>query len=68
MQHVRKAKSEQNLSLNKPVKRILAKGKITLEQFNAIKDDLKATTTAEEIEFEQLPEKNPMDYEIVVDL
>ncbi|MBI2208653.1 valine--tRNA ligase [Candidatus Woesearchaeota archaeon] len=68
LQQVRKAKSEQNLSLKKPVKRILAKGKITLEQFNAIKDDLTATTTAEEIEFEQLPEKNPMDYEIVVDL
>ncbi|MBI2134363.1 valine--tRNA ligase [Candidatus Woesearchaeota archaeon] len=68
LQQVRKAKSEQNLSLKKPVKRILAKGKITLEQFNAIKDDLKATTTAEEIEFEQLPENNEMDYEVVVDL
>ena len=68
LQHVRKAKSEQNLSLKKPVKRILAKGKITLEQFNAIKDDLKATATAEEIEFEQLPESNEIDYEVVVDL
>ena len=68
LQQVRKAKSEQNLSLKKPVKRILAKGKITLEQFNAIKDDLTATATAEKVEFEQLPGKNPMDYEVVVDL
>jgi len=68
LQHARKVKSEQNLALNKPVKRILAKGKITLDQFTAIKDDLKATTNAEELEFEQLPEKNVMDYEVVVDL
>jgi len=68
LQHARRAKSEQNLSLKKPAKRILAKGKITLEQFNAIKDDLIATANAEEIEFEQLPKNNQMEYEVVVDL
>ena len=68
LQEVRKAKSAKNVSLKNPVKRILAKGKINVVEFNKIKQDLTATTNAEEIEFEQLPEKKEMDYEVVVDL
>jgi valyl-tRNA synthetase len=68
LQHVRKTKSESSLSLNKPVRRVLAKGKIKLVDFKEIKDDLAATTRAEEIVFEQLPEDNEMDYEVVVEV
>jgi len=68
LQHVRRAKSEQNLSLKKPVKKILAKGKIKLVDFNKVKDDLLATTNAQDIHFEILPDDKEMDYEVVVDL
>ena len=68
LQHVRKSKSEQSLSMKVPVSKVLAKGKITLAQFNAIKDDLAATTNAKDIEFEQLEDGNEMDYEVVVDI
>jgi len=68
LQEVRKAKSAQSLSLRDPVKKVLAKGKIKLINFNKIKDDLLATTKAEEIVFEQLLEEKEMDYEVVVDV
>jgi len=67
LQHVRKAKSEQNVSMKNPVKRILAKGKITQEQFEALAADLKATSSAETVEFEELPKESELDYEVVVD-
>jgi len=51
LQHVRRAKSEQNLSLKTPVKRILAKAKFSEKDFKTIKADLIATTYAEEIVF-----------------
>lgn len=68
LQQVRKAKSEKNVSMKEPVKRILAKGKINPEQFEEMKQDLIATTNAQEIEFETIPEDKEIDYEVVVDL
>ena len=68
LQHVRRAKSEKNLSLKNPVKTIIAKGKITKADFEKIKDDLYATTKAEEIVFEPLNKESKMDYEVVVDI
>ena len=50
------------------VKKVLAKGKINLKDFNEFKEDLVATTNAEEILFEKLPDSSEIDYEVVVDL
>ena len=68
LQEVRKAKSAKSLSLNKPVKKVLAKGKINAKDFELMKDDLYATTNAEEIVFEKLKEDSNIDDEVVVDL
>ena len=68
LQHVRRAKSEKNLSLKKPVKKVIAKGKITKEDFEKIKQDLTAVTNSEEIVFEQLDKESKMDYEVVIDV
>jgi len=68
LQHVRRAKTAKNMSLKDSVKRILAKGKITKADFEKIKDDLYATTSAEEIVFEVLNKDSKMDYEVVVDI
>ena len=66
LQHVRRAKSEKNISLRNPVKKIIAKGKITKADFEKIKLDLIATTNAEEIVFEPLSKESKMDYEVIV--
>ena len=68
LQRVRRAKSEKNMSLKDPIKRILAKGKITKADFEKIKDDLYATTKAEEIVFETLNKDSKMDYEVIIDI
>jgi len=68
LQNVRRAKSEKSLSLKKPVKKILAKGKLTKADFEKIKQDLIATTNAEEIVFEPLDKNSKIDYEVVVDI
>jgi len=68
LQHVRRAKSEKNMSLKDPVKKVIAKGKITKADFVKIKDDLYATTKAEEIVYEQLKKDSKIDYEVVVDI
>jgi valyl-tRNA synthetase len=68
LQHIRRAKSEKNLSLKIPVKKVIAKGKITKADFEKIKLDLIATTNAEEIVFETLPKDSKIDYEVVVDI
>jgi valyl-tRNA synthetase len=68
LQHIRRAKSEKNLSLKIPVKKIIAKGKITKADFEKIKLDLIATTNAEEIVFETLNKDSKIDYEVIVDI
>jgi len=68
LQHVRRAKTEKNMSLKDPVKKIIAKGKIIETDFEKIKDDLYATTNAEEIIFEPLDQESKIDYEVVVDI
>ncbi|MBW2976027.1 valine--tRNA ligase [Candidatus Woesearchaeota archaeon] len=68
LQHVRRAKSEKNLSLKKPVRKIVAKGKITKKDFEKIRQDLTAATAAEEIIFEQLSKDSKIDYEVVVEI
>ncbi|MCH8004104.1 MAG: valine--tRNA ligase [Nanoarchaeota archaeon] len=68
LQHVRRAKSEKNMSLKDPIKKVIAKSKITKADFEKIKDDLYATTKAEEIVFEPLNKESKIDYEVVVDI
>ncbi len=68
LQHVRRAKAEKGISLKAPVKKIIAKGKISEEEFEKIKQDLTATTSAEEIVFEQIAKDSKVDYEVVVDI
>jgi len=68
LQHVRRAKSEKNLSLKTPVKKVIAKGKITKADFEKVKLDLIATTNAQEIVFETLNKDSKVDYEVVIDI
>jgi len=68
LQHIRRAKSEKNLSLKNPVKKVICRGKITKADYEKIKLDLIATTSAEEIVFEPLNKDSKIDYEVVVDI
>jgi len=68
LQHVRRAKTEKNLSLKTPVKKVIAHGKITKADFEKIRLDLIATTNAEEIIFEPLNKDSKIDYEVVIDI
>ena len=68
LQHVRRAKTEKNLSLKTPVKKVIARGKITKANFEKIRLDLIATTNAEEIVFEPLNKDSKIDYEVVIDM
>tara|TARA_Y100000310_G_scaffold281722_1_gene302365 strand:- start:64 stop:2478 length:2415 start_codon:yes stop_codon:yes gene_type:complete len=68
LQHVRRAKTEKNLSLKNPVKKVIAKGKITKADFEKIRSDLIATTSAEEIVFETLNKDSKADYEVVIEI
>ena len=56
------------MSMKDPIKKLIAKGKITKADFESIKDDLTATTKAEEIVFEPLNKDSKADYEVVVDV
>ena len=68
LQHTRRVKAEKSMSMKDPIKKIIAKGKITKSDFESIKDDLTATTKAEEIVFEPLNKDSKADYEVVVDV
>jgi len=52
--HARKAKSEQNVSLKTPIKKLVLRAKITPAEFEAVKADIVAATCAESISYEQL--------------
>ncbi len=64
----RKAKSEQNLSLKEPIKRIVLKSKLPESRFEKIKNDILNITKSEEIEYEELPENSKADHGHVIDL
>ena len=68
LQHARRVKAEKSMSMKDPIKKIIAKGKITKEDFESIKDDLTATAKAEEIVFEPLSKDSKADYEVVVEV
>ena len=64
IQESRRAKAEKNLSLKSPVKKIVAKGKISKEDFEKIKEDIIASTNVEELVFEKLPRDSKIDSEV----
>lgn len=62
VEHARRAKSEKNVSLKTAIKQIFVKAKLTAEQFDLVEDEIKATTKAEMIEFEQIKEDSEMGF------
>jgi valyl-tRNA synthetase len=50
---VRKAKSEKQLSMKEPVKVLSIIGKIDVKEFEKIEGDVRSTTGAETVEYEQ---------------
>lgn len=65
---VRRAKSEQNLSLKNPVKKIILEAKMDQLAFDSIEEDLKGATGAELIEFTPMPEGSEKDLDCVIEL
>lgn len=68
VQTARRAKSEKNLSLKEPLKRLTLAAKITQQQFDGIKDDIAGATKAKEIFFKQIPNESPADFECEIEL
>ncbi|MBN2112467.1 valine--tRNA ligase [Candidatus Woesearchaeota archaeon] len=68
VEHVRRAKSEQNISLKEPVKRVVVEAKISEEDFEKIKEDIKGVTHAEEIVFEAIKPESKKDMECTIDI
>ncbi len=60
----RRFKAEKNMSLKSPVKKIIAKGKVSKEDFEMVKEDIIASTNAEEIVFEKLKRDSKVDSEV----
>jgi len=57
----RRAKSEKKLSLKTPIKKMTLKGKITVEQFDKVKEDILGATNAEDVLFEHLGKDSKID-------
>ncbi|MBL7054589.1 valine--tRNA ligase [Candidatus Woesearchaeota archaeon] len=68
IREIRKAKAEKNLSLKSPVKKIIAKGKISKEEFESVKEDIIASTNTEEIIFEKLDRDSKIDEEVLINI
>ena len=68
VERVRRAKSEQNVSLKEPIKKLVIEAKIDEEGFEKIKEDLKGVTHAEEIGFETIKPDSEKDMECVIDI
>ena len=64
----RRAKTERQVSLKSPIKRLSLKGKITRRDFETVEKDIKAATSAETVVFEELDEKAKIDFEHVIEL
>jgi len=62
----RRAKTDRQLSLKAPVKRLIIKGKIDAKHFEKVKDDIAAATNAQRLEYEQL--EGDIEFEDIVDL
>jgi valyl-tRNA synthetase len=58
VEHARRAKSEKKVSLKTPIKQLFVKAKITAEEFEEVKEEVRAATKAEVIEYEQLSDES----------
>ena len=61
--HARRAKTEKNLSLKEPLKRLVLAGKIAEKDFELVKDDIIAATRAEKLEYIKLKADSKIDFE-----
>ena len=61
--HARRAKTEKNLSLKEPLKRLVLAGKIAEKDFELVKDDITAATRAEKLEYIKLKTDSKIDFE-----
>ncbi len=66
--HARRAKTEANLSLKEPVKRLVLTSKVPKEDFEKVKADILGSTRAEKVEYKQLPADSEADYEHEIEL
>jgi valyl-tRNA synthetase len=62
LQDVRRAKSEAKKSVKAPVKELVIEGKVSLDDFSKVEDDLKATTQAEKIFYKQMETSSEKEY------
>jgi valyl-tRNA synthetase len=62
LQDVRRAKSEAKKSLKEPVAELIIEGKIPLDLFEKVEEDLKATTKAEKILYKEMKQESEKDY------
>lgn len=68
IEFARKQKSEKQLSLKTPIKRLTIKSKIEEKDFDDVEAEIKATTSAELIVYEPMRGKNPdKDVEIEIE-
>lgn len=65
---VRRTKSDKKLSLKAPVKSVSVKARISEENFEKVKIDIKNAILAENISYETLDENSEEDFDINVDL
>lgn len=68
VEHTRRAKSEQNVSLKEPVKKLVIEAKITPEEFEKIRSDIKAVTHAEVLDFAAIPSESKKDFQCIVNI
>ncbi len=64
----RKVKSENNMSLKSPLKRIILRSKLSAGKFEAVKEDIMRITSAENLEYEQLKQDSKADFEHTIDI
>lgn len=68
VEHARRAKSEKKVSLKTPIKQMFIKAKISAEEFESVKEEIKAASKAEMIEFEQLKEDSEVSFGCEIEL
>jgi len=68
LENCRKSKSEKSLSMKAPVKKIVAKAKITKKEFSLVDKEIKSATKAEVIEFEEIDAQSSQDFEVKIEL
>ena len=66
--HARRAKTDANLSLKTPVKRLILTSKVPKEDFERVKADIIGATKAEKVEYKELAKDSEADYEHEIEL